>query len=124
MSWNGTLELLGAEAPSERGILVRVKNPSALAARQGGGGGAAAAALADAFPQIAARPLESLVLDKLVEQLRTNLKAAGADADVSLVAPASYRPPAAAPRVAAAAAVGAVLGAAAGWALKKRGAAL
>ena len=124
MSWNGTLELLGAEPPSERGILVRIKNPSALAARQGGGGGAAAAALADAFPQIAARPLESLVLDKLVEQLRTNLKSAGAEAEVSLVAPASYKPPPAAPKILAAGGVGAVFGAVAAWVFMKYGAAL
>ena len=68
-----SLHLLGAERG--RAVLVRVRNPLDLAKAQGGSAGRAAAAL---LPQA----VSGMVLDKMAEQFRANLKANGVDAEV------------------------------------------
>lgn len=72
-----SLHLLGAERG--RAVLVRVRNPLDLAKAQGGSAGRAAAAL---LPQA----VSGMVLDKMAEQFRANLKANGVDAEVVVVA--------------------------------------
>jgi|SRR5579859_6076188 len=70
-------DLIGAEPPT-RGVLIKVKNVGQLAATQGGAPGALAAAL---VPET----IEGVVLDKMVQQFRSNLKDKGVDADVQVV---------------------------------------
>lgn len=77
-----SLELLGAEP---RGILIKVRNAPQLAAAQGGAAGAVAATL---VPET----IENVVLDKMAEQFRSQLRQKGVDADVQVVA-ANLRPP-------------------------------
>jgi len=75
--------LVGADEQG-RAILIRVKNALALAASQGGAAGAIASKL---VPQT----VGSTVLSKMVDQLSSNLKQNGVDADVSIVADAGQK---------------------------------
>lgn len=73
-----SLALLGVDA-APRGILIRVKNARALAAKEGGASGAIAATL---MPET----IEGVVLQKMVDQFKSSLREKGVDADVQIVA--------------------------------------
>jgi hypothetical protein len=77
------LDLLGAD-PAPRGVLIRVRNAQALAAKQGGAAGAIAATL---VPQT----IEGVVLDKMAAKLKEALTQQGVDAEVSVVSAAGAR---------------------------------
>lgn len=84
------LDVFGASP--QRAILLKVKNVGALVAKQGGAPGQIVSSLSQMVPGgIVSQPLETLVLDKMVAELRTNLAAKGVDAEVSVVEPGSYR---------------------------------
>ncbi len=78
------LDLLGVEPV--RVIQIRVKNAGELAAKQGGVAGAVAA-------QLVPETIESVVLNKMVQQFGASLKEKGVDAEVVVVPLGSPVPP-------------------------------
>jgi hypothetical protein len=75
--------LIGLGQETDRAVLIKVKDPGALARSQGG---------AATFAQgIAPAFIEGKVYDGMRDQLQTQLKAKGIDAEVSVVQPGQWR---------------------------------
>ena len=76
--------LIGQGPETDRAILIKLKDPNALARSQG-----SAATFAQA---VAPAYVEGRVFDGFKQQLVESFKAKGIDADVSVVSPAQWKP--------------------------------
>lgn len=77
------LDVLGGEAATNRGILIKIRNAAELARSQG--------ALASIAAQIAPATIEAKVYDEMRKRLASSLKDSHVEADVMIVEPTAFQ---------------------------------